>query len=264
MTSRDLVSASISLRQGDSTANSPSRVDLYWRAPNVGRGFQTASGSDNPGLAWRIVMIRFDGPIGIGFISPMVLGMHEMLRILIASTIVSFLLCTMVIGDAASGEPLKPGDAIGAFYVTKVAGAEDDGVEPGDSLCYRCRYGSSPMVMIFARRTGGKLTRLVKELDLAVVENQEFKLRGLLTLMGDDVAVLKGVGKEIVSAAGAKMVPVVIADDVQTGPLNYRLRSDVEVTIVVAKDSQVVATYVAAESQIDLSAVMLDLKQILN
>ena len=192
-----------------------------------------------------------------------------MLRILIASTIVSFMLCTIVIGDGSIrdgsiGEPLKQGDAIGAFYVTKVAGADDDGVELGDSLCYRCRYGSSPMVMIFARQTGEKLTRLVKELDSAVAENQEFKLRGLLTLMGDDAAVLKGVGKEIVAAAGARMVPVVIADDIQTGPLNYRLRSDVEVTIVVAKDSQVVATYDSAESQIDLSAVMLELKQLLN
>ena len=187
-----------------------------------------------------------------------------MLRILIASTIVSFMLCTIVIGDGSIGEPLKQGDAIGAFYVTKVAGADDDGVEPGDSLCYRCRYGSSPMVMIFARQTGEKLTRLVRELDSAVAENQEFKLRGLLTLMGDDAAVLKSVGKEIVAAAGARMVPVVIADDIQTGPLNYRLRSDVEVTIVVAKDSQVVATYDSAESQIDLSAVMLELKQLLN
>lgn len=187
-----------------------------------------------------------------------------MSRILIASTLVSFMLCAIVIGDDAVGEQLKQGDAIGAFYVTKVAGTEDDGVEPGDSLCYRCRYGSSPMVMIFARHTGEKLTRLVRELDSAVAENQDSKLRGLLALMGDDVAVLKGVGKEIVAAAGAKSVPVVIADDIQTGPLNYRLRSDVEVTIVVAKDSQVIATYSSAEAQIDLAAVMLELKQILN
>jgi len=75
---------------------------------------------------------------------------------------------------------------------------------------------------------------------------------------------LKDVGKKIVAAAGARMVPIVIADDIQTGPLNYRLRSDVEVSIVVAKDSQVVATYDSAESQIDLSAVMLELKQLLN
>ena len=187
-----------------------------------------------------------------------------MTRILIVSTIVSLMLCTVVIGSDSVEDPLQQGDAIGAFYVTKVAGAEEDGVEPGDSICYRCRYGSSPMVMIFARHTGEKLTRLVKELDSAVAANEEFKLRGLLTLMGDDAAVLKDAGKEIVTAAGATKVPVVIADDVQTGPLNYRLRSDAEVTIVVAKDSMVVATFSSAEAQIDLAAVMLELRQLLN
>jgi hypothetical protein len=187
-----------------------------------------------------------------------------MSRIWIASAIISFVFGTIAIGDDSVGEQLQPGDAIGAFYVTKVAGAEDDGVEPGDSLCYRCRYGSSPMVMIFARHTGDKLTRLVKQLDSAVAANESSKLRGLLTLMGDDAAVLKDVGKEIVKAAGAKKVPVVIADDIQTGPLNYRLPSDAEVTIVVAEDSQVVATYSGSEAKIDLAAVMLELKQILN
>jgi hypothetical protein len=120
------------------------------------------------------------------------------------------------------------------------------------------------MVMVFARQSGERLTELVKELDSAVAANEQYKLRGLLTLMGEDAAVLKGTGKKIAATAGAKKIPVVIADDIQTGPLNYRLPSDVEVTIVVAKDSQVVSTYNCSEAQIDVAAVMQELEHILH
>ena len=56
--------------------------------------------------------------------------------------------------------PLQQGDSVGVFYVTKVAGATNDGVAPGEQLCYRCRYGSSPIIMVFARRTGGACHRV--------------------------------------------------------------------------------------------------------
>ncbi|MEL6109663.1 MAG: hypothetical protein AAFU85_26945, partial [Planctomycetota bacterium] len=105
----------------------------------------------------------------------------------------SFAVLGLLIGsvNAADSECLKEGDAIGAFYVTKVAGAEQDGVEKGTELCYRCRYGSRPMVMVFARKSGGKVTDLVKELDAAIADNEGEELKGLLTLMGEDASALK-------------------------------------------------------------------------
>ena len=38
----------------------------------------------------------------------------------------------------------QTGDSIGAFNVTKLCGAEDDGVEAGKTLCYRCKNGKRP------------------------------------------------------------------------------------------------------------------------
>ncbi len=159
---------------------------------------------------------------------------------------------------------LKHGEAIGLFYVTKIAGAEDDGVMPGDDLCYRCRYGSSPMVMVFARDTGGKVPELIKQLDSAVAANTDARLKGLLTLMGEDTAVLKDDAKKVASQSGAKRVPVVIAKDTQSGPTNYKLPADVEVTIVVAKDSKVVSTHNYDAEAIDLVKVMSDVKKMLH
>ncbi len=184
-------------------------------------------------------------------------------RVLFCSALTFAMTCTVLVADD-SQVGLKTGEAIGAFYVTKVAGAEDDGVQPGDDLCYRCRYGSSPMVMVFARNTGGKVPELVKQLDSAVAANEDYKLRGLMTLMGEDAAVLREDAKKIAEASGAKKVPFVVAKENKTGPVNYKLPEAVEVSIVVAKDSQVVATHCFDADKIDVATLLKDVKGMLN
>lgn len=184
-----------------------------------------------------------------------------MSRRLLAFALVLSLACGVA---TAADDSLKEGESIGVFYVTKVAGAVDDGVEPGDDICYRCRYGSQPMVMVFARDTAGKVPELIKQLEAAVLDNEEAKLKGLLTLMGEDMLSLKTDAKEIAEAAEVKMVPIVIAKETKTGPLNYKLSSAAEVTIVLAKDSQVVSTHVFAAKAIDVVDVMRQVKQMLN
>ena len=62
---------------------------------------------------------------------------------------------------------LEPGKLIGPFDVVKCAGP-DDKVKVGDELCYRCKYGARPMVMVFSRTTDAKVAALVKKLDGAV------------------------------------------------------------------------------------------------
>jgi hypothetical protein len=159
--------------------------------------------------------------------------------------------------------PLRQGDSVGVFYVTKIAGAANDGVEPGEQLCYRCRYGSSPIVMIFARRTGGRVTELVKRIDKAVFSNRRRRLKGLVTMMGENSSdVIKAAG-EMAAAAGVTHVPVVVAKELQTGPLNYKLPADAEVTVVVAKDSQVVKTHTFTSEKVDIAAIMNEVERIL-
>lgn len=190
-----------------------------------------------------------------------------MSRLLLSSACALALVCSFAATTTAvtaAEDCLKEGDSIGVFYVTKVAGAEDDGVEPGEDLCYRCRYGSSPMVMVFARDTNGKVAELVKKIDAAVKENEESSLKGLLTLIGDDAAKLKKQAGAFAEKAEVKQVPVVVAKETKTGPLNYKLPSDAAVTIVVAKDSQVVNTHTFAADRIDVAAIMKEVKQMLH
>ncbi|MEM6979257.1 MAG: hypothetical protein AAF539_06270 [Planctomycetota bacterium] len=166
--------------------------------------------------------------------------------------------------NAAADDGLCAGDPIGAFYVTKVAGAEDDGVEVGDALCYRCRYGSSPMVMVFARQNSGKVANLVKKIDAAVASNSDSRLRGLVTLVGGESTELMDSATKLAGTATPKNVPIVVAKDSQSGPANYRLNPDAEITVVVASDSQVVARHEFAADSIDIAAVMSEVDSMLN
>ena len=158
---------------------------------------------------------------------------------------------------------LRRGDSVGVFYVTKVAGADNDGVRPGEQLCYRCRYGSSPMIMVFVRRTGVRVTELVKRIDSAVFSNQKRRLKGLVTMMGDSSSQVRAAAGEVAAAAKVEHVPVVVAKELQTGPLNYKLQADAEVTVVVAKDSQVVKTHTFSSEKVDIAAVMSEVEKIL-
>jgi hypothetical protein len=165
--------------------------------------------------------------------------------------------------EIAIEQSLKKGDSIGVFYVTKVAGAEDDGVEVGEDLCYRCRYGSSPMVIVFVRETGGMVPDLIRQLDAAVAQNKESSFKALVALVGEDASLLKEAASEIAKQADVKQLPVVVAKDTKTGPLNYKLPRESAVTIVIGKDSQVVTTRCYAADKIDIAAVMKEVRHIL-
>jgi hypothetical protein len=170
---------------------------------------------------------------------------------------------TLVTSALAADRCLQRGDAVGVFYVTKVAGAVDDGVVPGEQVCYRCRYGSRPIVMVFARRTGGRLTELVRRLDRAVAINRRSSLKGMVTFVGGDATELKQRAASVAEEAAVKKVPVVVAQETETGPANYKLPADAAVTVVVAKDSQVVTTHTYDEDNINVSEVMTEVQQIL-
>ncbi len=85
--------------------------------------------------------------------------------------------------DIKSG--LQPGKFVGAFYVTKCAGAADDGVAVGKELCYRCKNGGRPQVMVFTRSTKDKnVVKLIQELDKAIADNSEKESAGVRQRIG--------------------------------------------------------------------------------
>ena len=145
---------------------------------------------------------------------------------------------------SVSAEELKSGlaagEGIGAFQVVKVAGAEGDGLaEKGDQLCYRCKYGPRPQVMVFTRKTDGEVANLTKELNSAVAANSEKKLAAFVNVLNADKGAAEKGAADLAAHADVKNVPVVVPVESENGPANYGLNPDAEVTVIIANKSKV-------------------------
>ena len=137
----------------------------------------------------------------------------------------------------------QPGEPVGAFYVEKCAGNESDGVASGEKLCYRCMLGNRPVVAIFSRSTDQTVSKLVKELDGVVQSNKDKKMASFVNLLGADPNSLKTAAEALVKESNATQIAVVVPDEHDTGPANYRLNPKADVTIVIYNRGRVEANY---------------------
>ena len=172
-------------------------------------------------------------------------------------------------GFSASAEEiksgLKEGDAIGAFDVTKCAGAEKDKVAVGDNLCYRCKNGSRPQVMVFTRSNDEKVIALVKQLDEQIKKNDEAQLKAFVNYLGDSKDAASDAAKKLAATTKAVNIPFVVPNEYENGPEDYGINAKAAITIIMAHEGKVKANRAFAKaSELDVAAVIGDLKKILN
>lgn len=173
--------------------------------------------------------------------------------------------------SAASAAELKSGpqvgDDVGPYYVTKVAGNATDGVEVGKALCYRCKMGSRPVVMIFARKADENLTGLVKELDKVVADNTEKKAASFVNMLGGDADAQKAAAEKFITESGTKNIAVVVPNDHENGPSDYKISPDAEVTVLIYKGGVVAANHALAKGALNkdsIKKIIADTATILN
>jgi len=153
--------------------------------------------------------------------------------------------------DVQSG-PQK-GDLLGPFEVIKVAGAPNDGVPSGKQLCYRCKLGNQPVVMVFAPKADAGVTELAKELDQLVGQNKDKKLGSFVNLVGDEANKLEEQAKTFADKAKLENVAVVVPVESKDGPEAYKINSQA-VTVLIYRDGKVVVNHAFMPS--DLSSQM--------
>lgn len=166
-------------------------------------------------------------------------------------------LLSLSAGFAAAEEVksgLGAGEKIPAFIVAKVGGADADGVEVGKELCYRCKYGARPQVMVFTRTTGGEVASLTKQLNEVVAANADKQLTAFVNVMNADKTAAEKAAKEL-AAGGSKNVPVVVPVENENGPANYGINPDAEVTVLIANKMAVVASHGFAPGKFDADAL---------
>ena len=145
----------------------------------------------------------------------------------------------------------QPGDGVGAFTVTKAAGNPSDGVEDGKRLCYRCRMGSRPVVMIFARTADQPLAKLVNELEGEIKEHADAELCSFVNMIGGDSDSLKNTATKFVKDNCIQNVAFVVPEDSQNGPDNLKISPEADLTVVCYKSSKVVSSHALKKGELD-------------
>lgn len=165
---------------------------------------------------------------------------------------VSGVAMAMVLGLAvtASAEVTsgpQVGDSVGAFTVTKVAGNPDDGVADGKTLCYRCKMGQRPVVMVFARSADESFAKMLKKLEGELEEHADEKLTAFVNMVGTDAEGLKKAAADFVAKHDIKRVAFVIPEDVENGPPEFKIAPDADVTVICYKAGTVEANHAFAK-----------------
>ncbi len=142
--------------------------------------------------------------------------------------------CVAVASQAQADSPksgLKNGSFVNAFNVRDVTGPAK-----GTTLCYRCRYGGSPVVSIFAREMDDKTVALVKKVDAQIGKNSGMK--AFVVLLTDDPDAAEGKLAEVAKKNKIEHTPLTIFDG-QAGPEKYEISKDADVTVLMWNSSRV-------------------------
>jgi hypothetical protein len=133
----------------------------------------------------------------------------------------------------------EPGNLLpGPFHPYNVTGERK-----GKYHCLVCQYGLKPVVLIFTRESpevGSPVTKLVKDLDAAIAEDQTATLRSGIVFLSEekDPAALE---KKLTDwAEAAKLKNVVVAIDKADDLTSYDLAKDAEVIVLVYDKLRVV------------------------
>lgn len=163
--------------------------------------------------------------------------------------LVVVLSASLASADLVSGP--QPGERVGAFTVTKVAGNANDGVAEGKSLCYRCKMGNRPVVMIFARTADESLAELIDELEEELKEHEADKLTGFVNMIGNDAESLKVAAAKFVKDNGIERFAFVVPEDAQNGPDNLKIAPEADLTVVCYKGGKVMASHAFKKGELN-------------
>jgi hypothetical protein len=141
-------------------------------------------------------------------------------------------------GVVMAADPVKSGLATGEF-VPAFNVKDCTGPNEGKTLCYRCQYGSRPVVAVFTRRMTDDVSALVKGLDEAVGAGKDAQLKAFVVYLSDNPdAAETQLKKAAAEGKISKNVPLTVYQTSE-GPDNYEIAKNADVTVMLWNKSKV-------------------------
>lgn len=160
----------------------------------------------------------------------------------------TFVILVSISCAAALGEEKKlaSGPTLGTmprvFYVKDVTGKHATEVK----TCYRCNYGSRPVVGVFAKQLDADTAKLLQGLDKTIAahlkseKNAARQMAGVFVMVTDDPDAAEAKLRRLQKNLNLKHVPLTVFDGLD-GPVGYRLSKDAAVTVSMWNKSDVKA-----------------------
>jgi len=141
--------------------------------------------------------------------------------------------------DAAAGlqSGLKVGEKVPTFYVRAITGPLKN-----KSVCYVCRNGDRPVVMLFIRQITPELKKLLKGIDAEVDQHRAAGLRSFGVFVASDSKELLPQVQTL--AFDEKLnLPLTIAAAPSDGSAGRSIHPDAAVTIILYREQTVVTNF---------------------
>lgn len=163
--------------------------------------------------------------------------------------------CVLAVAGALVAEEKKlesglpVGESVPAFNVRDITGPNE-----GKTLCYRCKYGARPVVTVFTRTINDEVKALIKNIDAQVGKNEDKKMASFVVLITDTPDASEKQLKEVAEKEKIKNVPLTIIDG-KSGPPEYNISADAEVTVMMWVESKVMVNESYAPGKFDKKSV---------
>jgi hypothetical protein len=139
----------------------------------------------------------------------------------------------------------KTGSPIHQFFVRAVTGPHRN-----RSVCYVCRYGSRPVVMVLIQKPDPKIATLLKAIDAIVDDNRVSGLRSFGVLVTDESARAVPILQTMAFDEQIRM-PLTAATTAIAGPSCHKLHEDAATTVILYRNQQAVRSFAFAAGKID-------------
>ena len=164
--------------------------------------------------------------------------------------------CVIACGVLVGGEPvaqLVSGRAVGErvpqFFVRAVTGPFMN-----KSVCYVCRNGDRPVVMVLMRNVVDGLPSLLKELDRCVDQHRAVGLRGFGVLLTENqrTAISQ---LQTLAFDNQLSLPLSVASTQLDAPSSQNLHPEAAVTVVLYHDQTVIATHAFRDTELNAEKI---------
>ncbi|MDB5337894.1 MAG: hypothetical protein JWN70_3513 [Planctomycetaceae bacterium] len=174
--------------------------------------------------------------------------------------------CVIACGVLIAGEPLAQlvsgravGERVPQFFVRAVTGPLMN-----KSVCYVCRNGDRPVVMVLMRDVVDGVPALLKEIDRCVDQHRAVGLRGFGVLLTENqrTAISK---LQTLSFDNQLSLPLTVASTQLDAPSSQNLHPDAAVTVVLYHDQTVITTHAFRDTELTserISQLMSSVKEL--